>query len=611
MCLECGLKHRPTPIGATIDGRCYLFPFSVIDRWRNTKLLIEKILEDQRRRPRIDNPGGPHIAALRLRDGGLRFIARQSFVDEVHGEGEFAPETCRKRIHFLRLEAHTAIHVERIAQHQIRDATLLHDRGERGPALRFVRIRERRQRRGDTEVVTITEPDAAGAVVDAETTHAPKFGGGDAQAQFHSGMGILPMFRKFNGHDARCRVVTCDPRPASLTFAAMLDPLPKLSPAELARYSRHILLGEIGVEGQQRIAAARVLVVGAGGLGSPAALYLAAAGVGTLGIADFDQVAVHNLQRQLLHDESSVGETKTGSAARRLRATNPYVRVVEHQKGITVENAVERFASYDVIVDGTDNFSSRYLNNDAAFFAQKPLVYGSVFKFEGQVAVFAPAQGGPCYRCLFPEPPPAGSVPGCGEAGVLGALCGVIGSLQALETIKLITKIGEPLIGRVLTYNALTQRFDTLTLPRDPNCPLCGNSPRIHDVRAETGAGARCAIEPAKTLEPESVPLEISVAETHRLLKTNPAHTVLLDVREPYEFDICAIAGARFVPMRQIPQQLDALPRDKHLLVLCHHGSRSMRVTEFLRSRGFPSVTNIAGGIAAWAEEIEPSMPRY
>ena len=390
----------------------------------------------------------------------------------------------------------------------------------------------------------------------------------------------------------------------------MPDAPPKLSPAELARYSRHILLGEVGVAGQTKLAAARVLVVGAGGLGSPAALYLAAAGVGTLGIADFDRVADHNLQRQLLHDDDSVGEPKVTSAARRLRATNPFIRVVEHAEGVTAANAVALFGGYDLIVDGTDNFASRYLNNDAAFFAQKPLVYGSVFKFEGQVSVFDPANGGPCYRCLFPEPPAPGSVPGCGEAGVLGALCGVIGSLQALEVIKVITGAGEPLRGRLLTYDALTQRFQTLALPRDPRCPLCGTTPTMHGVSAENYA-AVCAPAPASSMDATDYPLEISVAETKRLLDEK-THTVrLIDVREPYETEICQIKGSELIPMRQIPERLPELPRDAHLLILCHTGGRSLRVTEFLRAQGFTAVSNVAGGIAAWTDQIDPTLQRY
>lgn len=390
----------------------------------------------------------------------------------------------------------------------------------------------------------------------------------------------------------------------------MPDSPPNLSPAELARYSRHLLLGEIGVAGQTKLAAARVLVVGAGGLGSPAALYLAAAGIGTLGIADFDCVADHNLQRQLLHDDTSVGQPKVDSAARRLRATNPFIRVVEHGDGVTPTNAVALFAGYDIIIDGTDNFSSRYLNNDAAFFARRPLVYGSVFKFEGQVAVFDPARGGPCYRCLFPVPPTPGSIPGCGEAGVLGALCGVIGSLQALEVIKLVTGVGESLRGRLLTYDGLAQRFQTPALPRDPHCPLCGPTPTIRGLRAENYAMA-CAATPSRSMDSPGVPLELSVNEAQRLLDGSPRTALLVDVREPYETEICRIAGAKLIPMRQIPDRMRDLPRDEHLLIICHTGGRSLRVTEFLRAQGFPTVSNVAGGIDAWATQIDPTLRRY
>jgi adenylyltransferase/sulfurtransferase len=398
--------------------------------------------------------------------------------------------------------------------------------------------------------------------------------------------------------------------PFRLSFAAMDDSLPTLSPAELARYSRHILLEEFGVEGQRRLAAARVLVIGAGGLGSPAALYLAAAGVGTLGIADFDRVEPHNLHRQLLHDDSTVGTPKVASAARRLQTTNPHIRVVTHPEGVTAENAVALFAQYDAIVDGTDNFAARYLNNDAAFFAKRPLVYGSVFKFDGQLTVFDPAHGGPCYRCLFPEPPPSGSVPGCGEAGVLGALCGVIGSLQALEAIKLVTGVGEPLRGQLLTHHALRQEFQTLKLPRNPACPLCGAHPKIRTLIPP--AEAACTTPSSSPMaEATDYPLEISVTEAKSLRDTRPDATVVIDVREPYELEICRIDGAQHIPMRQIPEHLPALPRDKHLLILCHAGGRSYRVTQFLRAQGLNSVSNIAGGIDAWAETVEPGMRRY
>jgi len=389
-------------------------------------------------------------------------------------------------------------------------------------------------------------------------------------------------------------------------------PLPTLSPAELARYSRHILLDEIGVDGQRHLSAGKVLIVGAGGLGSPAALYLAAAGIGMIGIADFDRVEEHNLQRQLLHGSGSVGQLKIDSAVARLADVNPFVRVQPHIDGVTLENALELFSQYDVIVDGSDNFATRYLNNDAAFFAGKPLVYGSIFKFEGQVSVFDPARGGPCYRCLFPEPPPAGSVPNCGEAGVLGALCGVIGSLQALETIKLIAGFGEPLIGRMLTYDALRQQFTTITLPRDPACPLCGHSPAITALAAQNYQPVCKTVSPSeKSMSDDTHPLEISVQETRRLLDESPNEVVLIDVRETHEVEICRIAGAEHIPMRQIPERIGELPTDKRLLIHCHHGGRSMRVTEFLRGRGFPAVTNVAGGIDAWALEIDPSLRRY
>jgi molybdopterin/thiamine biosynthesis adenylyltransferase/rhodanese-related sulfurtransferase len=391
----------------------------------------------------------------------------------------------------------------------------------------------------------------------------------------------------------------------------MSRPLPALSPAELARYSRHLMLDQIGLEGQRRLAAGRVLVIGAGGLGSPAALYLAAGGVGTIGIADFDRVEEHNLQRQLLHDSDAVGQPKVASAIRRLRSVNPHVHVVGHEGAVTAENAAALIAQYDVVVDGSDTFATRYLVNDAAVLAGKPLVHGSIFRFEGQVAVFAPSMGGPCYRCLFPEPPPAGSVPNCGEAGVLGALCGVIGSLQTLETIKLIAGFGEPLVGRLLVYDALTQNFRTLRIARDPACAVCGSSPTIIGLDpARYDHTCTPALPSASAAAaPAEYPLEVDVDEAHRLLQTGNA--LLLDVREPYETAICQVAGSELIPMREIPGRVADLPRDRHLLVICHHGPRSGRVTEFLRAQGLPAVTNVGGGIDAWAGRIDPTLPRY
>lgn len=390
--------------------------------------------------------------------------------------------------------------------------------------------------------------------------------------------------------------------------------MPTLTPDELARYSRHILLPEIGVEGQTRLRAARVLIVGAGGLGSPAALYLAAAGVGTLGIADFDQVETHNLHRQLLHRDASVGQPKVASAARHLRELNPHLTVIEHPDGVTPDNAVAMFAAYDVVVDGTDNFNSRYLNSDAAVRAERPLVFGSVYRFEGQVTVFAPHRQGPCYRCLFPEPPPRGSVPGCGEVGVLGALCGVIGGWMALETIKWVTGCGEPLVGRLLLYDALAQQVTSLPYTRQLACSACGPG-RCDDAPPGLAAEPELA-QVDKNPVPLNMsaydyPLEISVRDAQALLGDSAARVRLIDVREPYEWEICHVPSAQHLPMRQIPEQAALLPRDEHLLVMCHHGGRSMRVTEYLRAQGFTAVSNISGGIDAWAREIDPTLRRY
>ncbi len=392
-----------------------------------------------------------------------------------------------------------------------------------------------------------------------------------------------------------------------------------LPQSELTRYSRQLRLPEIGLDGQTKLRDAKVLIIGAGGLGSPAALYLAGAGIGTLGIADMDTVEPHNLHRQILHSDATVGRTKVESAVARLRTANPFIDVVPHSEGVNAANAIALFTAYDVIIDGTDNFATRYLNNDAARLAQRPLVHGSVFKFEGQVTVFDPAQGGPCYRCLFAEPPADGAVPNCAEAGVLGALCGVIGSLQALEAIKLIVGTGAPLVGRLLTYDALAVRFTSLTLPRDPACPCCGAHPSITSIETSR-YGAACGSPPLGSPAPasssmsqsnESVPLQISVSEAHRQLSADPKNTVLIDVREPHEIAICAIDGSLHIPMRQIPENLSAIPSDKYVLVHCHHGGRSLRVTEYLRAKGLPRVSNVDGGIDGWAQEMEPAMARY
>ncbi len=383
-----------------------------------------------------------------------------------------------------------------------------------------------------------------------------------------------------------------------------------LSPEELARYSRHILLDEIGVAGQETLRRSKVLVIGAGGLGSPAAMYLAAAGVGELGIADFDKVELHNLQRQLLHGTSDVDALKTRSAQNRLKEINPHVSIKLHEAGVQPDNAIELFEQYDLIVDGTDNFATRYLNNDASYFARKPLVYGSIFKFEGQVSLFNASESEPCYRCLFPEPPPPGSVPNCGEAGVLGALCGIVGSMQALEAIKAIVGTGESLSGSLLTIDTLTMRTRKLKLKKDPQCPLCSANAKISAIDANLYQD-HCQTEPieAAPISEMNYPLEIDILETKRLLENENA--TLVDVRESYELGICRMENSLHIPMNTIPQQLDQLPKNDPLLIHCHHGGRSLQVVNFLRQNGYSNAINVAGGIDAWAINFDSEMQRY
>ncbi len=383
-----------------------------------------------------------------------------------------------------------------------------------------------------------------------------------------------------------------------------------LNSEELARYSRHILLEEIGVDGQEKLKKSRVLVIGAGGLGSPVSMYLAAAGVGTLGIADFDKVELHNLQRQLLHGTNDIDSLKTQSARARLRDINPHVSIVLHESGVTPQNAINLFGQYDLVVDGSDNFSTRYLNNDASYFSKTPLVYGSIFKFEGQVSLFNNSHEAPCYRCLFPEPPPPGSVPNCGEAGVLGALCGIIGSLQALEAIKQILRIGDSLSGSLLVLDTLSMRTRKLKIKKDPQCPLCGQSPAIKEILADSYQDNCDLEEPiSESMENNSHPIEIDVSEANRLLQSGEA--TLIDVREPYENDICKIEKSILIPMNTIPSNLDQVPTSGPVLLCCHHGSRSMQVTQYLRQNGYSNAINVAGGIDAWARNIDTSLQRY
>lgn len=376
-----------------------------------------------------------------------------------------------------------------------------------------------------------------------------------------------------------------------------------LNDDERRRYSRHIMLPEIGIAGQERLKAARVLCLGAGGLGSPAALYLAAAGVGTIGLVDHDRVALSNLHRQLLHGTKDVGRPKTESARERLRDVNSEIEVRLHPCRFESRNAEEILQDYDLIVDGTDNFATRYLSNDVAVFARKPNVYGSIFRFDGQTTVFAPHLGGPCYRCLFPEPPPPGAVPSCAEAGVLGVLPGIVGTMQATEALKLILGIGESLIGRLVHFDALKMKFREFNLKRDPECPVCGDEPTITEpIDYETF----CQGAPDLT---KAVP-QIEVRDLEERMRSGRPY-VLLDVREPFEYEMARIEGANLIPLGELPARWRELDRTKEIFVLCHSGVRSERAAEFLRASGFARVANVAGGIDAWSEEIDPDVPRY
>jgi sulfur-carrier protein adenylyltransferase/sulfurtransferase len=379
----------------------------------------------------------------------------------------------------------------------------------------------------------------------------------------------------------------------------------ELSNEEIARYSRHLIMPEVALEGQKKLKAARVLTIGAGGLGSPLALYVAAAGVGTLGIVDFDVVDESNLQRQIIHGTSDVGRPKMESARDRIKDVNPNVNVEAYEDALTSENALEIFEDFDVIVDGTDNFPTRYLVNDACVLSGKPNVYGSIFRFEGQASVFY-AEEGPCYRCLYPEPPPPGLVPSCAEGGVLGILPGAIGTIQATETVKLILGIGEPLIGRLLLYDALGMRFREMKLRKDPSCPVCGENPTVTEL---IDYQEFCGIPQAQAQEAADEVPEITVKELKEKLD-NGGGVSVLDVREPYEYEVANI-GARLIPLDELPERLIELDKDAPLAVHCRTGARSARAVKLLQGAGFQNVYNVKGGITAWSEEIDPSVPKY
>ena len=387
--------------------------------------------------------------------------------------------------------------------------------------------------------------------------------------------------------------------------------LPDLTNDDLGRYSRHLILPEVGMEGQQRLKAAKVLCVGTGGLGSPLALYLAAAGIGTLGLIDFDVVDSSNLQRQIIHSTKDIGRKKIDSAKEKLNALNPSLNVVTHDTMLTSANALEIFAQYDIIADGTDNFQTRYLVNDACVLLNKPNAYGSIFRFEGQASVFATEEG-PCYRCLYPEPPPPGLVPSCAEGGVLGILPGLIGTIQATEVIKLILGKGEPLIGRLLLVDALTMRFRELKLRKNPDCPVCGQNPTVTQL-IDYNQFCGIAPEPAQAATVKNGIPQISVKELKSRLdhkEANNDNFLLLDVREPYEFQIAQIGG-KLIPQNDVPNRLGELNPAQEILVHCRSGARSQKIAELLKANGFEKVSNVAGGILAWSDEIDPTVQKY
>jgi adenylyltransferase/sulfurtransferase len=383
--------------------------------------------------------------------------------------------------------------------------------------------------------------------------------------------------------------------------------LPELTTDDLSRYSRHLILPEVGVEGQRKLKAARVLCVGTGGLGSPLALYLAAAGVGTLGLVDFDVVDASNLQRQIIHSTADIGRKKLDSAEEKLKALNPTLNVRKHDTLLSSANALDILKDYDVVADGTDNFPTRYLVNDACVLLGKPNAYGSIFRFEGQASVFA-TKDGPCYRCLYPEPPPPGLVPSCAEGGVLGILPGLVGVIQATETIKLILGIGEPLIGRLLLVDALNMRFRQLKLRKNPECPVCGVHPTVTSlIDYQQFCGIESASEKQSAVK-NGIP-QLTAKDLKKRIDAGE-DLFILDVREPFEYQIANIGG-KLIPQNDVPQRIGEIDRNREIVVHCKAGGRSQRIAEFLKQSGFLNVANLAGGILAWSDEVDPKVPKY
>ncbi|MSR66838.1 MAG: molybdopterin-synthase adenylyltransferase MoeB [Pedosphaera sp.] len=381
----------------------------------------------------------------------------------------------------------------------------------------------------------------------------------------------------------------------------------ELSNEEIRRYSRHLILPEVGLAGQKRIKAASVLCIGAGGLGSPIAMYLAAAGIGKIGIVDFDTVDYSNLQRQILHTDADVGRSKAQSAKETIAGINPNVEVVIHDTRISADNAFDLIAPYDIVVDGTDNFPTRYLTNDACVLLKKPNVYGSIFRFEGQASVFAPHLGGPCYRCLYPEPPPPGMVPSCAEGGVLGVLPGIIGCIQTTEILKIALGKGNSLVGRLMLFNALDMKFRELKLRRDPACPLCGDNPTIKEL---IDYDQFCGILP-EPATPTQHPDEVRVQDMKMALEDANLNIQVIDVREPDEYEIAHIRGVPLIPLGTLPQRFTELDPNQSIYVHCKSGVRSLKAVSFLREQGFKYVKSVKGGINAWADEVDHSVPKY
>jgi sulfur-carrier protein adenylyltransferase/sulfurtransferase len=390
---------------------------------------------------------------------------------------------------------------------------------------------------------------------------------------------------------------------------SVAEVLPELSGDEIKRYSRHLIMPEVGLEGQRKLKAAKVLCIGAGGLGSPAAMYLAAAGIGTLGIVDFDVVDFSNLQRQIIHGTPDVGRTKLASAKDRLAALNPNVHIETYEEALSSENALRLFEPYDVILDGTDNFPTRYLVNDACVLTGKPNAYGSIFRFEGQASVFA-TKDGPCYRCLYPEPPPPGLVPSCAEGGVFGVLPGIIGVIQATETIKLVLGVGEPLIGRFLIYDALRMRFRELRLRKDNDCPVCGTHPTVKKL---IDYEQFCGVAPHQVAA-AAPPVTNADALTSRELKAEldrGDEVVVVDVREPQEYQINRVPGSILIPLGDLPKRYVELDPNANIVTQCKSGMRSAKAQDFLRSKGFTRVRNLTGGVLGWIDQVDPSQPKY